>query len=280
MAFVWRRRGGLRWLPSGAETQAQANSINDHGDIVGTAGSTPMLWLANGRIVHPHSEETGCPEPYEPMVVNNARMIAGQLSSDCDTGTLIVIWQDGVSQVPDVAAIGFNAAIGGLDQRGDLVGESGGGGIFEHPHQAFRYGGGQVAWLSDLGGLSSYARAVTGDGHLIVGDATTSAGVDHAVEWDDQGTLVRDLTPRLRHGLSAFATAVNADGLVAGLIERPSGGTAVVWRNGVRHRLVDLIPNLHGWSNPLVTSINDNGMMAGQAERHGITHAVVFVPTG
>jgi probable HAF family extracellular repeat protein len=107
-----------------------------------------------------------------------------------------------------------------------------------------------------------YAQALAiNAGNVVVGEAKTGSGTEHAVHWDPAGRIT-DLGT-LPGGSFSVAQGINARGVVAGQSSTGSSGTdAVYWsRSGQITALPGLATGPDAFSS--ATAINDAGTMVG-----------------
>lgn len=149
----------------------------------------------------------------------------------------------------------------GINDRGQVVGESHAAPLdWGHTH-AFLYSDGRMSDLGTLGGNNSMAAAINKHGQ-IAGTADTALGRQHAFLYSggymlDLGTL---------DGHASTAMDLNASGHVVG----ESGGHAFIWRNGLQ----DLGAPM-GYS--IARAINDAGQVVGLSGRSPIDgHAFLY----
>jgi len=73
--------------------------------------------------------------------------------------------------------------------------------------------------LGNLGGRSSYALAVSGDGSIVVGESSNSLGLDHAVRWTAEGGL-EDLGALGGPQAQSWGADISSDGkIIVGVSE-------------------------------------------------------------
>jgi probable HAF family extracellular repeat protein len=143
-----------------------------------------------------------------------------------------------------------------MNDRGDVVGES---------------GGHAVLWtdgsMRDLGGLApSYSAAMDiNEGRQVVGSSKDNAGVYHFVLWE--GDTIHDLGPApVRDYQPPPSVVINERGQIAGSAD----GTAYFWSDGNKTTL----PSLAGAIE--VVGLNDNGDVVGTVLMGVAQHVFVW----
>jgi probable HAF family extracellular repeat protein len=249
-AFLWEK-GVMKDLGDLGGPDALAISVNERGQIAGISytSSTPS-GVANDW----------CQDipPQNPFLWEKGRMI--------DLGTL-------------GGACGFPSFTGGLNNQGQVVGQSDLAGdstahpflwdLKRHPH------------LRDLGTLGGTFGSATGlnDAGEIIGVATTPDDVAaHAFFWSNG--VMKDLGTVKRDGCSV-AYHINAGGEVVGTSGDGCNEVhAFVWqRGGSIMDLNDLVPSGSGLILTAGEFINDRGEIGASAVLpNGDHHAVLLIP--
>ena len=143
--------------------------------------------------------------------------------------------------------------------------------------EAFLYENGQMFGIGGLGGLVSYGYAIN-DLSQIVGFSSLANDEQHAFVWVKVDGM-RDLgTP----GLQSFASHINNQGTIIGLVEVTPGNlrTAIFDETSGYRLLEDLIPTNSGWGAlGYATDINDLGQIVGSGVFNGQNRAFLLTPT-
>jgi probable HAF family extracellular repeat protein len=152
--------------------------------------------------------------------INNAGFVVGE-STTADFGQQAVRWNP-AGQITVLAGDGSSANM--ITDTGFAI-----GGTFDDSgvnHRAFLWNPvGRVTALHYLpGGSNAWARDVTDRG-AVVGDATDSDGVGHAVRWNPWGRVAK--LAALPGEISSTAVAINEHGTVTGQVELVVADTQV-----------------------------------------------------
>jgi len=204
-AFIFEK-GHITLLDFPAGADAQANGINDAGQIVGRVnfhdGSRhPYLWT--------HQKPSELPtlggKYGEAHAINAAGVIVGECSL-ADGSLHAVIWEQG--KVHDIHPSGFKGSEAmGINDKGQIVGNV----TLENGRRhACVWTDGKVSDLGSLGGKNSEAKGINSTGQVIgradIGEKVTGYNeVPHAFIWDTKHGL-RDLNT-LRPMPTPVATA-------------------------------------------------------------------------
>src|SRR5712692_4787925 len=223
-------------------TSSGAIAVSGSGQVVGestTTGDTAIhafSWTAGGGMVDLGTLGGAFSGA---SAVNASGQVVGQSATSGNATTHAFSWTSGGGMV-DLDTLGgtssfltiqgsaFEGVGGGLNNRGQVVGESSISG--DTPWHAFSWtsGGGMVD-LGTLGGTSSAAIAVNGRGQVVGGSSTTGDTASHAFSWTAGGGMV-DLGT-LGGGQERSARAVNARGQVVGESSTSTGAIhAVLWQ--------------------------------------------------
>jgi probable HAF family extracellular repeat protein len=249
-AFRWQD-GVMHDLGTLGGPDAVAAFVNQSGQVAGFSYTNSTI-----------NPVTGVPTVH-PFLWDNGRMMdLGSLG-----GTL--------------AGYGNNNMLGGLNNRGEVVGTSTlAGDMTEHP---FLWDRGTLKDLGTLGGDNGQATAINDAGD-VVGEADLTGSQSHdAFLW--KHGIMTDLG---NLGLTSFAYAINSDGQVGGH-SLTNDGTfrAFLWENG--GPMVDLntlIPSNSALQLLEVVAINDRGEIAGIGVPAGCSsqdeascgHAFLLIP--
>ena len=134
---------------------------------------------------------------------------------------------------------------------------------------AFRWKAGLVTDLGTLGGPSSNALGVNGDG-IVAGWSMRADGVQRAVAWTAQGIV--DLGSLVDGGCS-YANGINSAGVIVG-----STCTAAAGVRAARFRGPGLIDDLGSFGGTTIAlAINDSGLIVGYSYLpNGTFHGFVY----
>ena len=210
-------------------------------------GSLVLLWPAAAHSVMIDLGTLGA-DYSEATDINERGQIVGYRLTFASGAFHAFLWQDGV--MTDLSGI---FAAGGINNRGQIVGSSGG--------RAVLWQDGEITDLGTLGGAFSSAFAINDRGQ-IVGESSTDSGATHVFLWQDGGMI--DLGTLGGH--SSVARAINNRGQVVGESNTALGEThPFLWQDGV---MIDL-GSLHGGFSSRTQgprTINDRGQVVGFSE--------------
>lgn len=223
----------IRDLGTFGGTWSAATGINAAGSVVGQIGS------ANGEVHAFHWTRSSFTNltpsgatHSSAQGIDNSNSVA--VLARGDAWTRAFIWADGAITDLDIPNVSY---VADLSEAGDVVGWRRNG---VRRDQAFQWRDGALTDLPSLGGLSSLAFAVNGQG-VVAGRAENSARQYKAVVWKDGAvTDLGALVPEAGAGTGILSGApgLNAAGDVAGFSRAPDGTThAVLWSRG---EIIDL----------------------------------------
>jgi probable HAF family extracellular repeat protein len=279
---------GTLAAPGGVAT-SEAHGINDLGQIAGystiidNAEFHATLW-ASGTITN-LGELPGGSRSFAVSINGNGDVV-GTSETVVETGSHVfraTLWKGGTKTDLGTLATFFPNQGGGPDpdgrsgalginDNGQIVGYTA---VVGGSDNAFLWtpaqpGGttGTMTNLGTLGGASSTASGISGDGQKIVGYSTIVGNqAFHAFLWQT-GTGMGDLGT-LPGGNSSFAYGISGNGQK---IVGSSDAHAVLWENGTIADLGTL-----GGSYSVAYGVNDLGQIVGQSSTtDGATHAVLW----
>ncbi len=160
----------------------------------------------------------------------------------------------------------------GLNDAGQVVGESVALVNGVYASRAFRWAGGVMSDLGTLGGSQSRANAINNGGQ-VVGWADTAAGATRAFLWDASGGMQNLGT---LGGAASWASGINDAGQVVGAAYNGAGVLrAFLWQNG---QMTDL-GTLPGYVGSAATGVNASGQVVGHAtDTYGNRRAFRWTP--
>src|SRR5712692_4043019 len=269
-------------------TSSGAIAVSGSGQVVGestTAGDTAIhafSWTAGGDMV---SLGTFGGTFSGASAVNASGQVVGQSATSGNAATHAFSWTSGGGMV-DLGTLGGTRSIqtiqgsafegngGGVNNRGQVVGESSISG--DSPLHAFSWtsGGGMVD-LGTLGGTESVPFAVNSSGQVVGGSSTTGDTASHAFSWTSGGGMV-DLDTL--GGTFSEAIAVNGRGQVVGGSSTTGDTTSHAFSWTAGGGMVDL-GTLPGGQESGARAMNARGQVVGDSSTStGAIHAVLWQP--
>lgn len=280
-AFLYKN-GVLKDLGTFGGQRSYAFDINDAGQIVGsttTAAGVPYAYrYQNGAITN-----LGKFDAYR---INNSGQVIGTfLFGTQPTRWHSVVYKDG--QLIDLGTLGGNSAwVYGINDQGDIVGQSGTGTFNERDSEIYRgfvYRDGQMTPLGTLGGYDSLARDINNLGQISGwAKITTAFRPDfdtHPFLLNAVGDVMKDLDTV--GCCTTDAVAINNLGQIVGYSDHLPGGDphAFLYQNGQIGDLNFLIDPASGWLLRGATDINDSGQIVGYGRSpSGSEHAFLLTP--
>ncbi|MEJ7805533.1 MAG: HAF repeat-containing protein [Telluria sp.] len=158
-----------------------------------------------------------------------------------------------------------------LNNRNQVTGASGPLTVPDQPWRAFRWAGGSMHDLGDLGATPNYGQAINACGQ-ITGSMSMPTGTHNRVAFLYNHGRLMDLDGRpATDERDSAGTGINGLGHVVGTSNHLSG---FVYRGRRMQSLNALIdPALH-WDIQAPQAINNAGQIAATATRHGVQYAV------
>ena len=259
-ALVWPGAGVLDLTPG--NPLAEAQGVSEGGIVAG--------WAQNAAGRTEAARWVGGERTFLGWLPGHV----GSLAQDANDAGLVAGWS--VTSVGDPVASVWSAgaiqAIAGaqswafaVSETGDVVGRR----YVGVDVQAFRWRGGQLTVLPDLGPNQASAVGISPLGR-IAGSAQAPGGRLHAVVWDPD-LAVTDLGPFLGT-FSTAASDVNDAGVAVGqAIIDPVGEIffATVWRGAGAEDLNTLIQPGSGWSLFGAQAVNARGEIVGNGLKNG-----------
>lgn len=200
----------------------------------------PLLltpWAVHAGQMHDLGIFPDGPSTQGTAISGNGQVIAGN-GADASNTQWLFFWRAAVGEVAITSYTGAGR-INAANYNGDvLVGTL----RLNGAQRAFRWDAVTgITDLSTLGGTTSRAWGISGDGSVIVGDAANASAVRRAFRWTaDQG--MQDLGGLSPTGMS-IGYAISADGVVVvGTAASDTGNRAVLWKG---NSILDL-GSVHG----------------------------------
>jgi len=230
-AFLWTRDTGMVDLGTFQDTDTEALSINNVGQVMGAAliSTFPFrgfFWTPESGMIDLGSLGGTFTIPYD---MNNLGQITGTsqtASSCCDA----FLWTPGTGMI-DIGSFGGLSTGVAVNNLGHVAGQSD---TAEGLGHAFFWNGGMLADLSTLGGRNSFSVDLN-DADQIAGESETAANTQEGFVWMEEtgilalGTLGGPLTS---------VNKMNNAGQVVGFSDLPGPGLpdgpsdAVLWDVG------------------------------------------------
>ncbi|MCJ7543301.1 MAG: PEP-CTERM sorting domain-containing protein [Phycisphaerae bacterium] len=295
-AFLWQNGQMTDLVVLPGRNRAHAFDINNSGQVVGwsykytslhgvpisATDGRGFLWEKGtmtdlgilAAVPPPYPPEPNDPNRFSSALgVNDAGQIVGTCGRTVILGGVLLsperafVWEGGTMQAlndlipPDPSwDLTFASAI---NNTGQIVGSTmrTGPAVF----RGFLFSGGSVTDLGTLGGESATGTDVNNAGQAV-GYSDSAAGSDllnHPFLWQD-GTIADLGVPPGGSSLGAYATAINASGVIVGWAGTGSPpGTACLWSEGAALDLNALIAPDSDWQLMYASDINDLGQIVG-----------------
>jgi probable HAF family extracellular repeat protein len=242
--FHWAG-GKMTALPTLGGNNAWANTVNNRGQVVGTAeNTTPDPSCSPLQSVRP------------------------------------VIWEKRLARELPTFPGDPDGSANGINDRGQVVGTS--GSWCKTLDHALLWEHGRVVHLPSLGGaMNNEAQAINNEGQIVGHSDVSGDTTAHAVLWEkgaakDLGVLPNDF--------GAFATGINHRGQVVGTSYDMNGNFhAFLWEDGTMIELSTLFPADSDLYPTMANEINSRGQISGMATvtsgKHvGEVHAFLATP--
>jgi probable HAF family extracellular repeat protein len=253
LAYLWQngRMTALPTLDDNRGNNGVANSINDRGEVVGSAENTTL--------------ESTCPA-YDPAQMQFQRY---QFKP--------VLWRNGV--VTELATVGGDPVGTALyiNNKGQAAGTSGTCSVFNaqfllpiHPvHAVVWEADGAAVDLKSLGGndvsvAGNLALGINNAGHVVGFSSLADNVTFHAFLWSKEAGRMLDLgtAPGVAN---SSAIAINDSNVAVGVSTDAAHFLATIWTHGVATDLNSLIPANSPLYLLIACSINANGQIIGLA---------------
>ncbi len=284
--------------------QGTANSINNRGQVAGTATNAiadPFACFGLGTQCRAFLWQDGAIKDLGTLggpdalavLINESGQIAGMANTSSSPSpscgflpltTDPFLWQNG--KMTDLGTLGGTCGFPlALNNRGQVVGASNvAGDLTAHP---FLWPGkdGTMQDLGTLGGSYGTANGINDSGEVVGYASNSGDAAEFAILW--RGGVLTDLGT-LDGDPCSTANAINASGQVVGIstatCDYSAGRRAFLWENGSMVDLNTLIPPGAGVQLNLAETINDRGEIAvngdppgcGVVEQCG--HAYLLIP--
>jgi len=288
-ALRWTAAGGFQDLGLGGGLEAEPSNLSaDGSQVVASGGSTiafrrAMVWTASTGFVDIGTPYFPSADPaysvsYGYGISGNGSVIVGKA---IPTTSSLIPHSMSVTVSGTVASFSFIAEPPNTFQ-GQANGVSGDGKVIvglaydqSFNQHAYRWQGGSVTDLGNLGVQSAQAFAANSDGAVVVGQSNTSScgsGCPDAFRWTSASGM-KDIGNLQKGGM--YFGGVSADGsVVVGSGANGSGGLTHAWRWTSRNGLEDLNKvlsnlgvNTNGYTLIFATAVSaDGSTIVGTAE--------------
>jgi probable HAF family extracellular repeat protein/parallel beta-helix repeat protein len=274
-AYRWTESTGMQGLgakPTGDADSSEARGASADGAVVvGYVGlygtpSEAFRWTVDGMVGLGYLENGNQSEAYD--VSSDGSAVVGW--SSCPLGVQAYRWTSGSGMVGlgDLPGRAFISVAYGISDDGSVVvGKSSSSGSM-YGMEAFRWSesGGMVGLGNLPGGTSSYARNVSGDGAVVVGECHTASGVE-AFRWTESDGM-QGLGDLAGGDFYSKAHGVSADGsvIVGKSVTSTDYYEAFIWdaENGIRSLQNVLVGDygleLTGWTLFSAYDISNDGL--------------------
>ncbi len=302
-AVLWDKghETDLGSLPPGPDedgTYSQAYGLNNHGQVVGSAGSfiAPMMsgmMLCRGFLfeqgkLHPMQSKVNT---FQPFAINDQGQIAGR-------NGFRGFYSAGSQRLPigtfSHLPAGNASTASALNATGIVVGWSTVGGKESGPSlpfHAFQWEA-KTRKLRDLGTLpghrNSYAYAINAAGQIVgmaenepptvfgIFGASVTAKEATGVLWSGK---TKTALPPLSGDVGSAAYGINNAGVVVGQSVDAKGTVrACLWRDKKPVDLNAAVPGGSGWTLTRASAINNRGWIVGAGTLNGKPHAFLLTP--
>jgi probable HAF family extracellular repeat protein len=270
--FLWQD-GSVVELPTLGDNHGNngvANSINDHGEIVGSAENSKL--------------EKSCPT-YD----------AKALQFQQYQFKPVLWWDHATLELATVGGDPVGSAVG-INKRGQAVGSTGTCAVFNffgYPMQPLH----AVLWerdgapvdLGSLGGdeksvWGNHAQGINNSGHIVGASSLSDDVTLHGFFWSGETSGMKDLKPikNTTKITNSFAVGINDSDVVVGVsTDFTTQFVATIWKKGVATDLNTLIPAKSSLYLLSGCSINSSGQIIGlAADAKGNFHAYELIPNG
>lgn len=282
-------------LPTSSYDHSSATAINSSGQIVGYSddlGIPKAVYWANPSAVPQNLDSGGGPDANAYATgINDQTTITGFFTSSGSGNTkswTAVKWQPDPDHpdrfrftkldTPVAPLAGVPAGAFDVNETGQIIG-SGATDVTELLQGPLRWNATDlVTPLETLPTVFTlrYDAVAINDSSIAVGRYVTTAGAEHALQWNADGSIVDLASPA--DFAESSALDVNNTGLIVGHAKGPAGTTAFLhlaggWLN-LNSRLIDGA----GWWLESATAINDRGVIVGTGVLDGAARAFLLEP--
>ena len=245
-AFIWDEKNGMQDLGTlGEGTNADAQIINEHGEVIGIATTSSAVGNCGGYNIasfiwdkkHGMRDVGGfggsCTYAF---AINDNGQVVGFSNVAGDTGRRAFLWQNGLFRDLGGSLGGLSTGANAINEKGETVGYAG-----------------------------------------LAGDTYT-----HAVFWKKPGQLI-DLGT-VGSDLCSFAWAINSKSQILGESDSADcvyydGASPFLWEHGSLVDLNNLIPPNSPMQVVYAYTINDRGEIAGNGwDANGNEHSIRLIP--
>jgi hypothetical protein len=275
--------------PEGGGKRVEANSINEQGDVAGSATIEVTEEGVERSLLRPVW--------YSPTGEGHTVPVLEEKATDSENKQHYVTGQGtGIDDAGDVVGIGFVQAAPGGKPLGRGFFAAGGGAPVRIGEDSMDPAGISSGVLSgnDSGEMLVASSAVNGEGGLFntqfqlwsgpSGPVTTLPFVAaHYIANDGSvlGARGGKVFLRLPNGSESEVTGITGEYKSNSLhqVAGTAGGHAAIWQAGVVTDLNSQLPKGSGWVLERAFAINDNGEVAGVGTLNGAPHAFLLKPT-
>jgi probable HAF family extracellular repeat protein len=265
LGYLWKD-GHFQYIPAVGGTNSQAAGLNERGEVVGSAQNTQNTYIG---MLYRQGESEALPITLANGINNHGQIvgISNTFQPFPDVQQVAQLYQDGtVTDLGNLGGLYANAT--GINERGEIVGESSTTAEPASPFHAFIYRRGKMTDLGTLGGLNTTATAINSRG-IVTGVAELPQSTA-AVVYEDaflyrSGRLI-DLGV-VGSDFSSNGMAINDSDDVVGMSTTGTGSQlAMIYTHGKMWHLQDLVEPSSTLASHVnlyqATGINNDGWIA------------------